>query len=81
MIYEVVEVLSQRPQEPAPIFDAVVETLGWDPLPRRAAEDDATEKPAKPDLVKRTLPDTSQPRPRIRKPRPRQGTESLVVRT
>ncbi|GAA1692748.1 hypothetical protein [Fodinicola feengrottensis] len=36
MIYEVVEVLSQRPPETAPLFDAVVEAFGWDPLPRRA---------------------------------------------
>lgn len=66
MIYEVVEVLSQRPPESAPIFDAVVETFGWDPLPVRASEDvsavdtpeDSAEKPIehsaeKTDLVKK----------------------------
>jgi hypothetical protein len=96
MIYEVVEVLAQRPPESAPIFDAVVETFGWDPLPVRTAEEtsaenmteESAEEPTvasteKPDLVKKlenvgpALPDTSVPRPRVRKPRPRQDSDTL----
>ncbi len=43
MIYEVVEVLSQRPPAAAPLFDAVVEAFGWDPLPQRPEATDSTE--------------------------------------
>lgn len=82
MIYEVVEVLSQRPPEDAPLFDATVAFFGWDPLPVAAPdkpepEEEPVEKPVA--LAIAETPDTSKPRPRVRKPRPRQESEPRTV--